>query len=155
MDKKIKITLDITFHKEFHNSNTNISINGDWYKEIGGGDLYHVKDIFKVLSDNEDFDHLINKEIPKIKNIRGDFYKKKVLHDKEREFLLYELFGFTIQDGIIYTEEGEEFYADENNQNTDLDTLENIIKYYRYVKNIEGKNQLRSQLEKLMKYDFI
>lgn len=85
-----------------------------------------------------------------------DLNKKLTL--EEQTEILYELFGFVVGDGdtasnckgVIYDEEGDEFYGSDSNDKFDLTCFSGIIKYSKHLAFEDGKAELRHSFRKLL-----
>ena len=70
----------------------------------------------------------------------------KKLTEEEQHNILNELFGFVVEDGIVYDEEGYEFYANDYNLKFNLSTLKGIFKFVADRWHMKGVDYARMQM---------
>ena len=72
---------------------------------------------------------------------------------EEQNYILGDLFGFSVDiTGVIYDDEGDEFHGYSFNDVYDLTTLAGIFKYAQATSFKKGANDLRNDLNKLLKH---
>ena len=79
----------------------------------------------------------------------------KELTIEEKKIILDELLSFSVNDdGVIYDDEGYEFYGYDKNNIYSLDTLRGIIKYIRrteYSDGVkEGESNIRCGIKRIL-----
>ena len=76
-------------------------------------------------------------------------YTRK-LSPVEQSQVLGDCLGFSIEDGVVLDEEGDEFYGWDRNDKYDMDTLKGIVKYVSDQKIEQGQDQARYAIKKAL-----
>lgn len=68
------------------------------------------------------------------------------LSEKDQEYLLKELLGIVINDGVLVDDHGNEFFNDHDEDGIDLNTLRGIIDFLLFRKRLEAGAKARYKM---------
>jgi hypothetical protein len=71
------------------------------------------------------------------------------LTQAQKEWMLYKFCNLILKNGIVYTEEGEEFFDHPDNEIHNLDDFVGIMEYYAYLCKKQGREDFKWEIKKI------
>lgn len=73
---------------------------------------------------------------------------KDKLSKNQQSVFLYQLLGFSVDEqGVIYDEDGDQFYGYDENISCNLNTLEDIVNFIKFLSKQDGIRHAQRQMK--------